>query len=186
MVSKKVQNIINQTIKEIWLKNIPKDFNDGYIVNEDCLKMSLCYHLRRKLATILKENNLRIYTEKYFPNIKKKPDIIIAEMREAYTENSLYESIREEDVVALFELKFKSDSSQSTADWMKNDLRKMKVYVQNSKLQCPLYFAVIYEVECVWLHWMDGRSTKNWAADRITELDAGRIDGRMKYEVHSY
>ena len=129
---------------------------------------------------------LRIYTEKYFPGIKKKPDIIIAQLRDEYEENSLYASIREEDVVALFELKFTSETAQSTADWVKDDLKKLKDYVQKSKFQCPLYFAMIYEMECCWLHWLDKRSTNNWASGRVTELDAGWIDGIMNYEVHSY
>ncbi len=185
-VKKSIVKKIDQTIKEIWEKNIPKDFEDGYIINEDCLKMCMCYHLRRKLAVLLKENRLRIYTEKYFPNIKKKPDIIIAQIKDNFTENSLYESIHEEDVVVLLELKFVNSTAQSTADWVKKDLRKLKYYVQKSKLNCPLYFAVIYEVECYWLYWMDRRSTKNWAAGRVTELDAGQIEGTMKFEVHSY
>lgn len=186
MIKKAVRQQIDDVVQEIWMKNIPKDFKDGYIINEDCLKMSLCYHLRRKLSTVLKENNLRIYTEKYFPCIKKKPDIIIAEMRENFTEDSLYSSIREEDVAALFELKFTSDTAESTANWMKEDIRKMKEYVQKSKVPGRLYFVVIYEVECAWLHWLDGRSSNNWAAGRVTELDAGWINQKMKYEIHSY
>lgn len=186
MIKKSVQKHIDATIKEIWMKNIPKDYREGYLINEDCLKMSLCYHLRRKLASVLRENNLRIYTEKYFPGMKKKPDIIIAEIRDEYPECSLYASIREEDVVAVLELKYRSDTAKSTSDWMKEDLQKLKAYVQKSKLQCQLYFAVIYEVECEWLHWMDGRSTNNWAAGRVTELDAGWIDGNIEFEVHSY
>lgn len=181
-----ITKTIDKTIKEIWMKNIPKDFDEGYIINEDCLKMCLCYHLRRKLAILLKENKLRIYSEKYFPCMKKKPDIIIAKMREDYSENSLYASIHEEDVVALLELKFTSNTARSTADWMKEDLQKLKYYVQKSKLKCQLYFAVIYEVECEWLHWLDGRSAKKWAANGVTELDAGWIDGQMQYEIHSY
>lgn len=186
MIKKSVKQEIDRVIQETWMKNIPKDFRDGYIINEDCLKMSLCYHLRRKLASILKENNLRIYTEKYFPNIKKKPDIIIAQIRDEYSENSLYASIREEDVVALFELKFTSDAAQTTADWMKDDIWKLKDYVQKSKIDCTLYFAVIYEVECCWLHWLDGRSSNNWAAGKVTELNAGWINGKMEYEVNPY
>lgn len=186
MTNREISRKIDQTIKEIWLKNIPKDFDEGYIINEDCLKISLCYHLRRKLATLLKENNLRIYTEKYFPEIKKKPDIIIARIRDDYEENDLYTSIREEDVVALLELKFKSDPAASTENWMKDDVWKLKEYVQNSKIDCPLYFAVIYEVECSWLSWLDGRSTNNWAANRVTELDAGYIDGKFEFEINSY
>lgn len=186
MIRKRIQKQIDATIKEIWMKNIPKDFEEGYIINEDCLKITLCYHLRRKLASVLRENNLRIYTEKYFPQMRKKPDIIIAEIRDDYEENSLYSSIREEDIVALVELKFRSDTAKSTSDWMKEDLKKLKGYVQKSKVKCQLYFAVIYEVKCEWLQWFDGRSTNNWAAGRVTELDAGWINGDMEYEVHSY
>lgn len=186
MIKKVVKQQIHQTIQEIWEKNIPKDFNAGYIVNEDCLKMSLCYHLRRKLSTILIENNLRIYTEKYFPAIKKKPDIIIVEIRDNYPENSLYDSIREEDVIVLFELKFRSDAAHTTEAWMKQDVWKLKDYVKKSKIQSNLYFAVIYEVECSWLNWLDNRSTNNWAKGRITELNAGWINGKMQYEVHTY
>ena len=88
--------------------------------------------------------------------------------------------------MALLELKFCSDTAKSTSDWMKEDLQKLKGYVQKSKVQCQLYFAVIYEVECEWLHWFDKRSTNNWAAGRVTELDAGMINGNMEFEVHSY
>ena len=42
MVKQKIREVIDATIKDIWIKNIPKDFDQGYIVNEDCLKMSLC------------------------------------------------------------------------------------------------------------------------------------------------
>ena len=101
-------------------------------------------------------------------------------------ENSLYDSIREEDVVALLELKFTSDAALSTENWMKDDVWKLKEYVQTSRLQCPLYFAVIYEVECSRLNWLDGRSTNHWAADRVTELDAGWIDGKMEFEINTY
>lgn len=186
MIKKKVAKEIDRIVREIWSKNIPKDFAKGFIINEDCLKMSLCYHLRRKLSSILNENNLRIYTEKYLPGRKKRPDIIIAEIRNDYFENGLYSSIREEDVVALFELKVTSGMAKSTEDWIKTDLQKLKEYVHKSNLQCPLYFAIIYEEECEYLHWFDGRSTGNWAAGRVTELDAGKINGKMQYEIHPY
>ena len=35
LVNEEIKNKIDQTIKEIWLKNIPKDFDEGYIINED-------------------------------------------------------------------------------------------------------------------------------------------------------
>ena len=102
MISKEISIKIDKAIKEIWMKNIPRDFSEGYIINEDCLKMALCYYLRRKLSKILKGN-------------------------------SLYTSIRKKDVAVLFELKFTSETAQSTADWMKDDLKKLKDYVQKSK-----------------------------------------------------
>lgn len=66
------------------------------------------------------------------------------------------------------------------------DLQKLKAYAQKSDFLCPLYFVVIYEVECEYLNWFDGRSIRNWAAGRVTELDAGMIDGKMQYEIHAY
>lgn len=181
-----IRKMIDEVVKRIWERNIPKDFKAGYIINEDCLKMSLCYHMRRKLAALLKENDLRIFTEKYFPGIKKKPDIIIAKIREDFEENSLYDSIREEDVVALFELKFTSDTMKSTSEWMKEDIFKLKDYVQKSSIKSRLYFCVIYEVECSSLQWLDKRNSNNWAKGRVTELDAGWIDEKMVFEVHTY
>ena len=38
MISKEIGIKIEKAIKEIWLKNIPKNFSEGYIINEDCLK----------------------------------------------------------------------------------------------------------------------------------------------------
>ena len=118
--------------------------------------------------------------------MRRKPDIIIAQIREDYPENNLYDSVREEDIVALLELKSTSDSAKSTSDWMRRDIQKLKEYVQKSRMQCQMYFAVVYEVDCIWLHWLNGRSTNNWAAGRVTELDAGKIDGTMEFEIHSY
>ena len=186
MVKKTVTKEIDRVIKEIWMKNIPKDFNEDYLINEDSLKMAQCYHMRRKLSALLKENNLRIYTEKYFPEMRKKPDIIIAEVKKEYKENNLYDSIHPENVAALIELKFKGDMSQSTANWIREDLKKLKEYANYSGLSCPLYFGVIYEVDCEWLHWFDKRSTTNWAAGRVTELDAGWIGDKFLFEVNQY
>lgn len=45
---------------------------------------------------------------------------------------------------------------------------------------------MIYETECWWLHWFDKRSTNNWANGRLTELNAGYLDGKMHFEVNSY
>jgi hypothetical protein len=43
-------------IEDVWMKNIPKDYHENYLINEDCLKMAMCYHMRRKMANLLIEN----------------------------------------------------------------------------------------------------------------------------------
>lgn len=45
---------------------------------------------------------------------------------------------------------------------------------------------MIYETECVRLSWLDRRSTERWAKGRVTELNAGYLDGVMTFEVNSY
>jgi hypothetical protein len=62
MVKKSVVKEIDRIIKEVWIQNIQKDYQEQYLINEDCLKMAMCYHMRRKMASLLKENNLRIYS----------------------------------------------------------------------------------------------------------------------------
>jgi hypothetical protein len=186
MVKKSVVKEIDRIIKDVWLQNIQKDYLEHYLINEDCLKMAMCYHMRRKMTRLLKENNLRIYTEKHFPELNKRPDIIIAEIKDDYIENSLYDSIHPEDIVALIELKFTGDKSKSTEDWVKDDLRKLRGYASYEGFHCPLYFGVIYEVPCEWLHWFDKRSTNNWAKGRVTELDAGGIGEDIVFEINEY
>lgn len=66
MISKEVSIKIDKAIKEIWMKNIPKDFSGEYIINEDCLKTVLCCHLGRKLSVILKENDIKFIQRNTF------------------------------------------------------------------------------------------------------------------------
>lgn len=49
--------------------NRRKDNGDGRSKEDDRP------HNKRNLADVLKENNVRIYTEKYFPAMKKKPAV---------------------------------------------------------------------------------------------------------------
>jgi hypothetical protein len=69
MVKKSVVQEIDRVIKDVWMKNIPKDYHENYLINED--------------------------------------------------------------------------SSKSTEDWIKDDLKKLKEYASYKPLQCPLYFAII-------------------------------------------
>lgn len=45
MVKLAVLKKIDKEIKVALDRNIPKDFDEGFIINENYLKISLCYHL---------------------------------------------------------------------------------------------------------------------------------------------
>ena len=181
MINRKILIEIDRIIKSIWLKNIKEDFNNNYFWHEDDIKCSFYYHLRRKLSNILKENNLRIYTEATFPEISFKADIIIAKIDEnGYFDNS--------DIIALFELKYKDGNDQQTINYIKYDIQKFKVYLQEAGVcNAQFYFSVIYLGKFDYLQWIiDKRTTNNWANGRVTELDAGYLGGKITFEVNSF
>ena len=183
MIQKTVLEEIDNVIKETWLNNISKDYAEAYILKEDSLKSCLYYHMRRRLASLLKKHNLRIFTEFDFQELNFRADMVIAKVN-PYTEEHLRASISNEDIIAIIELKYTCNGSDQTAKWIKHDISKIKKYLQNIK--CQYYFAVIYEVECSVLNWMDKRSSNNWASGFVTELNAGYIDGEMQFEIHPY
>lgn len=184
MVKKSVLQEIDRNIKYIWKNDIETDYWDDFLDKEDTLKCDLYYHMRIRMDRILRENNLRIFTEHYFPDIKYRADIVIAHY-DPSADDCIYDSIT--DIVALFELKFTGWTDKASEDWVKNDLWKFKDYLNYAGLDdCQFYFATIYEVDCEYLSWLDARSTNNWASGRVTELDSGIIDGEMLFEVHSY
>jgi len=176
---------IDRTIKKIWEVDIKNDYDEYCLLREDSLKCALYYHLRRRLEKLLKENNLRIYPEYYINTggLKYRPDIVIAKVED---EVKPYLKDMITDIVAIFELKYEYGVSQATTDIIKRDIQKMKEYRQKMKLGCQCYFAIIYEEECTWLKWTDKRTSNRWGRGCLTELNAGYIDGEMKFEVNSY
>jgi len=182
VISKNVLKEIDRAVKEIWLNEVVNDYDDGFLFKEDSLKCCLYYHLRNRLEKLLKDNNLRIYPEFYFSELKYRADIAIVEMDPK--SEALYLRDRVKDVVAIFELKYDGGNAEGTAAVIKNDVWKIKDYIQKGKLLCQYYFAVIYETECYALNWLDKRNT--WAKGYVTELDAGLLDGEMWFEVHAY
>lgn len=184
MISKEIIKEVDCAIKRLWTNNIQEDYHVYALLREDSLKCCLYYHLRRELSKLLEDNNLRIYPEFYFPKLQYRADIAIVQIDPDLDEEHLEDMVT--DVVAVFELKYSSDSAKSTAAWIKKDIKKIKNYIQKGKLQCQFYFAVIYETECSVLNWLDKRSTNNWASGYITELNAGYIDEKMIFEFHSY
>ncbi len=181
MIDNYVIKEIDRIIKDTWVNEIAKDYNNAYLLKEASLTCSLYFHLRTKLGTILDENNLRIYTEYYFHTLNYYADIAIVQV-----DNSI-EKIRDKivDVIAVMDLKYDGGNFIGTANAIKYDLHKIKNCILSGKL-CQYYFGVIYETECSCLNWLDKRSTNNWAKGYVTELNAGGINGCMVFEVNSY
>lgn len=184
MIKKSVKKEIDRIIKEVWLDDICKEYGRGGLIKEASLQCSLYHHLQNKLASVLQENNLYIYPEFYFKDLKYYADLAIVEMN--MSGQALYLGDRMTDVAAIIELKYDGGNAKTTADYIKTDKPKIKEYVHNLSYDCQYYFGVIYETECVWLHWFDGRSINNWANGRLTELNAGYLDKEMYFEVNSY
>ena len=130
------------------------------------------------------EPNLRIYPEFYFRDLAYFADLAIVQVDPDSEEEYLANAVT--DIIAIIELKYTAGTADRTATWVKKDVAKMKDYIQTGKLSCQFYFAVIYEVECSSLRWMDRRSTNNWASGYVTELDAGYINDEMRFEVNAY
>ncbi len=183
-LTKEVIEKIDYTIKQIWIEEIKNDYFSHNCLKEDSLKCCFYYHLRNKLGYLLNEYNLKIYSEYYFNDLSYRADLAIVRIDPNSEEEYLADWVT--DVVAIIELKFDSSSSKRTAEWIKNDVYKIKDYIQRGGQNCQFYFAVVYEVECSALNWLDKRQTNNWANGYVTELDAGYIDGEMTFEVNSY
>ena len=185
MIKKAVIREIDRVIKETWLKDIRKDYNEGWLWREYALQSCLFFHLRKKLSPLLKENNLRIITEYTFPEIKQRADIIIAEVNPDNPYGPLV------SIPAIFELKYTSGTDSGTSDWVMRDIRKFKRYYEEAGLTDTLfYFAVIYEADCKepeYIKWLsDKRVNNNWASGRVAELDAGIVDGKIRFGINSF
>ncbi len=169
---------IDYEIKNIWKKNIATDYNEDFLLLEDCLKCSFYYHLRRKLSKLLTQNDIRIFTEYHVPNTNKRADIAIVHV-DFYSDDHHLKH-RVDDILAIIELKYDGGNTLATQRWIKSDIAKMKSYIKEDKIPCQYYLAVIYETECFATNWLDRRSV--WANDYFTELSAALIDEEMVFE----
>ena len=187
MVKYEVLAEIDKTIQSVWMKDIKRDYFNGALLYEDSLKCSLYYHLRKNLDCLFRANHLRLYSEYTFPDLKYRADLVVAEIDKAWDISQRLKSAVT-NIVTIVELKFTGGVDSATDEWIRSDLRKFKRYFQDGNIDCQFYFGIIYEEECSALTWVDGRSvaTGKWGHGRVTELDAGLIDGRMSFEVHSY
>lgn len=183
MIAKSVRRTLDQTIKRVWLKEVCADYGSGKLLREASLQSSLYHHLRIHLEDVLEENSLFLYPEFYIPELRYKADLAIVGM-DLSAGGTL--SSRLADIAAIIELKYDGGTAQGTVDVIKADLQKLRRYARWMEDGCQLYFGVIYETECAWLHWLDRRSTEHWADGCVTELNAGYLDGEMIFEVNSY
>ncbi len=185
MVNKRIIKEIDKAIKEIWKNEIAEDYIEKYLLREDSLKSALYFHMRNRLDDLLYENNMRIFTEYWISSLKYRADMVIVKVENS--DDYAYIADAVTDIVAVIELKYKANGDEATAAEIKQDIWKFKDYVQvGGMTETQFYFGVIYEVDCDYLQWMDNRSINNWADGRVTELDAGYIDDKILFEVHSY
>lgn len=184
MITNAVKQEIDKIIKDVWLQEICVEYGKGNLIKEASLQCSMYHHLINRLSTILQGNNLYIYPEVYFKDLKFFADLAIVEMD--MKKDTTYLGDRMTDVAAIIELKYDGGTANTTADYIASDKAKIKEYVNVLPYNCQYYFGVIYETECVGLSWFDRRSTNNWARDTVTELNAGYLEEEMYFEVNSY
>lgn len=183
---------IDYAIKATWLFDISSDYENCYLLKEDCLKNSFYYHLRRRLDNLMKMENIRIYTEYNESTLKKnnmRADIAIVELDMKADEYYLGDAVQ--NVLAIIELKFQPNGA-ANANYISQDVQKIKMYKNIKELQgCQFYLGFIHEHNYVdKCYWLDGRQTSNWASGCVTELVACRYDDyhdkKMAFSVASY
>ncbi|MCL1829188.1 MAG: hypothetical protein FWG32_06800, partial [Oscillospiraceae bacterium] len=175
MASKSVIKVIDRAIKEVWKKSISRDYRTFSLLMEDTLKCSLYYHLRKKLGErFLSDNNIRIFSEFTRGDLTGtgcKADIAIVELKKSFSEQHLGANIK--STIAIIELKYDHNDNAFV-----KDIRKIKSYITDLKVDCLYYLGFIAEKEYEIPNWLDGRQTNNWANKKVVVLSANReVDG---------
>lgn len=171
MDTSNIKHLIDSAIIDIWTKEISKDYENEWLLQEDPLKCSIYFHLRNRLGKIFEDNGIRIYTEftcKPFNDAHKRPDIVIAKMKLEEDCGYLGETV--EEIIAVIEVKFKNGFSSSRTIY--DDYEKMKYYAQELDIDAKLYMATIWEYEDDPTAWEENES---WTKGRLTELNASYI-----------
>jgi len=167
---------IDQTIKEVWMNDLSKDYNDNFLLKEDSLKNALYYHLRMALSDgFLKRHRLRIFTEYYLgsDNEGKQQiaDLAIVRLRPKYLHRGLHLRDVVEDIVSIIELKYLNDPVTSP---FYSDVQKVKKYIETNKFEnCRFYLGFIHEQ----VHeknetWLTKKEQTTWARGKVSELVA--------------
>ena len=185
MASKAVVKEIDRAIKEVWKKSISRDYRMNYLLMEDTLKCSFYYHLRKKLgAQFFKDKNIRMFTELTRGDLAGtgyKADIAIVELKKTFDEYHLGDNIK--STIAIIELKYDHNDIAFL-----DDIRKIKSYITDLKIDCLYYLGFIAEKEYEAPNWLDGRQTNNWADKKVAVLSANREidgDGSLRFFIQS-
>lgn len=132
---------IDEAIKKSWMK-IRKDYNKGFLLQEDSLKSSFYYHLRGYLGDkYLERNNYRMYTELHIKRLKA--DLAIVKLSQNNNEEILSDRIT--NLLAIVEFKFQNERTGIIR--MGKDIRKLMNYGKMAKVsrKTKYYFAFIHE-----------------------------------------
>ena len=178
MVKKVLREEIDRAIKEVWKKNIRNDYKNSHLFNEDTLKNSFYFHLRRKLGTkFLEENNIRIFTEFYVKDMSLFADMAIFELGNKF-DGYISDNIK--SYIAIIEFKWGGIYTQDS--YFNIDIEKVKGYIQKRNIdKCLYYLGFINEKErSDSLYWLDGRRTGvgKWTDKKVTVLSASfEIEG---------
>lgn len=182
-----VYDKIDMVIKEIWLKNIKRDYINTYLLKEDTLKNSFYYHLRRKLnSKFLNDNNIRIFTEFNDNSLKGsgfRADIAIVKLGEPV---NTYWGDNIESIIAIIELKYKGQ--YVNYDVFNRDIVKVGKYIRELKINGKFYLGFIHEKEYEENPFrLRNRQANNWAKNKVTMLSGYEgFDGNMIFNVQQY
>lgn len=160
---------LDQLIKDTWVTNIKKDYEEKYLYMEDSLKNALYHHLRSKIDL---SGDVRIYTE-FRLSCGRRVDIAIVKVDfEKARSHHLSESIH--SIEALIEIKY-IKAGLPDKDFYK-DLKKLSDYYI-SYPGAKLYAAFIHEEHYSKedLRWIDYANLSDETKSNINEI-SGYLD----------
>lgn len=177
---------LDRIIKGIWMNELQSDYRNDLILNEDTLKNALYYHLRTHFEKDSEFNDLFIFTEcnDYgFCEMGCRPDLVIA--TKDYSKESNYKRIYIDEVLAVFELKYKAENCYNAADKIYCDFSKFKAY-KSLYPNSQFYNIAVTLGDFNRPAWLDKRQTNNWADGCVTELIAYEPGGALAFQIYSY
>ena len=172
---------IDSMIRYVWENEMPKDYEEGWLLKEDTLKNSLYFYIRKHLEPIMEKHDLRIYTEYKIAKEPYRADLVIAKLKpmEQRAESEyLLDTI--EEIPILMELKYKAWAPDMESV-IRKDVEKIRNYISRN-VASHYYLVTIFEAEEDDVFFIDGmRDT--WAKGKVTELAAGYINGDLCFRT---